>query len=269
MVMLNSYSAEYIYNEDYSSANLVGWTYDQQTSASYYNIDSVVIGDPTQSEWLHIVPWGINKVLTWIQNRYSYNGCGTGIGINKNGKLVKIPLMITEQGMDILGQTQDTSYQVAKNDTQRIEYYSSYLTNVGEAVTSCGIDFKGYFPWALMDNFEWTNAYTCRFGLFYVQCNQYNTIIPRLPKNSVYWYKNFITNNPNGPKSSTNVNSSCTIYNPDSTANFPWSGGQIRGYYYFSSNAYTTTPSTDFYSLNNLTSTQNNYNPQSIIGRIE
>ena len=262
MMLLNTYSAEYIYSQNYSSANLVGWTYDQQTGSSYYSSEGVIIGKETQSSWLHIVPWAVNKLLLWIQNRYGYDGCGTGIGIYKNGVKTQIPLMITENGMDIKGQTQDTSYVVAKNDIERIYYYDSYISNIAEAVKVSGIDFKGYFPWSLLDNFEWASAYTCRFGLFYLKCNTGN-YIARQPKDSVEWYKNYISKNPNGPKAIQNE-TTCDFYNIDKNASSSWEGGPIRGYYYWSNNFYLppfTSETPELYCLDTITVPQTNINP--------
>jgi len=196
-IYLNSYSAEYIYDENYS--NLVGWNYDQQTNQTYTNTEGVLIGAPSQSSWLHVVPWGIKKVIIWLQKQYSFNGPGTGFGIkDKNGKKRKIPLIITENGIDIINQTNTTTYEEAYDDTQRINYYSNYLKNISQALKISGVRMDGYCPWALLDNFEWSHAYTCRFGIFYLDCNSSGNIT-RLPKKSAYWFNNYIKNNPNGP----------------------------------------------------------------------
>jgi beta-glucosidase/6-phospho-beta-glucosidase/beta-galactosidase len=32
--------------------------------------DGVPIGPRAASEWLYIVPWGLEKLLVWISNRY-------------------------------------------------------------------------------------------------------------------------------------------------------------------------------------------------------
>ncbi|MQM12856.1 hypothetical protein Taro_045775 [Colocasia esculenta] len=48
---------------------------------------------------------------------------------------------------------------------------------------------KGYFCWSLMDNFEWSNGYTMRFGLCYVD---YNDGLRRLPKASYEWFSEFM-----------------------------------------------------------------------------
>ena len=47
---------------------------------------------------------------------------------------------------------------------------------------------KGYFAWTLMDNFEWAEGYTRRFGMIHVD---FDTQRRRL-KQSGTWYRNFL-----------------------------------------------------------------------------
>ena len=48
---------------------------------------------------------------------------------------------------------------------------------------------KGYFVWSLLDNFEWADGYSERFGIVYVD---YPTL-ERVPKSSFAWYRDFIS----------------------------------------------------------------------------
>ena len=47
-----------------------------------------------------------------------------------------------------------------------------------------GADVRGYFEWTFLDNFEWAEGYTQRFGMVYVDF----TTQERIPKDSAYWY---------------------------------------------------------------------------------
>jgi len=75
-------------------------------------------------------------------------------------------------------------------DTDRVMYLRNYLTQLQRA-TADGIPVKGYFLWSLMDNFEWADGYTNRFGLHFVD---YATQ-KRTPKLSASFYREVIARN--------------------------------------------------------------------------
>jgi beta-glucosidase len=65
------------------------------------------------------------------------------------------------------------------------------VTAVAEAVER-GVDVRGYYCWSLLDNFEWAEGYTQRFGLVHVD---YETQ-KRTPKRSFQWYADLIAAQP-------------------------------------------------------------------------
>jgi beta-glucosidase len=75
-------------------------------------------------------------------------------------------------------------------DTDRVMYLRNYLTQLQRAVAE-GVPVKGYFLWSLMDNFEWADGYTNRFGLHYVDY----TSQKRTPKLSANFYREVIARN--------------------------------------------------------------------------
>jgi beta-glucosidase len=80
------------------------------------------------------------------------------------------------------------------HDPERTAYLQSHITAVGRAVAA-GVPVKGYFVWSLLDNFEWAYGYAKRFGIVYVD---YPTL-ERVPKDSFYWYRDFIGSRPRQP----------------------------------------------------------------------
>jgi beta-glucosidase len=75
-------------------------------------------------------------------------------------------------------------------DTDRVMYVRNHLANAQRA-TAEGYPLKGYFLWSLMDNFEWADGYTKRFGIFYVDFKTQK----RTPKLSAEYYRNAIAQN--------------------------------------------------------------------------
>jgi len=80
------------------------------------------------------------------------------------------------------------------HDPERTAYLQSHVTAVGRAVAA-GVPVKGYFVWSLLDNFEWAHGYAKRFGIVYID---YPTL-ERVPKDSFYWYRDFIGSRPRQP----------------------------------------------------------------------
>jgi beta-glucosidase len=69
----------------------------------------------------------------------------------------------------------------------RIEYHHRHVLAVHRALRS-GCDIRGYTAWSLMDNFEWAEGYTKRFGLVHVDFET----LKRTPKDSFDWYRRLI-----------------------------------------------------------------------------
>ncbi len=68
------------------------------------------------------------------------------------------PVYITENGT------------CTPDDTERSRFMVAHLKQVHRAV-SRGIDVRGYYYWSCMDNFEWAEGFTPRFGLMEVDYN--------------------------------------------------------------------------------------------------
>jgi beta-glucosidase len=73
------------------------------------------------------------------------------------------------------------------DDPDRVSYLEGY---VGAALRARaeGVPLEGYFVWSLLDNFEWSEGYSKRFGIVYVDFET----LERVPKSSFAWYRDRI-----------------------------------------------------------------------------
>ena len=75
-----------------------------------------------------------------------------------------LPIVITENGQSC----DDRIFLDGKvHDPDRSDFIERYLTELAHAADD-GIPVRGYFHWALTDNFEWASGYNERFGLVYI-----------------------------------------------------------------------------------------------------
>ncbi len=74
------------------------------------------------------------------------------------------------------------------DDGDRVEFLAAHVAAAADAIAR-GVDLRGYFAWSLLDNFEWAEGYSKRFGIVHVD---YATQV-RTPKRSARWYAELIS----------------------------------------------------------------------------
>jgi beta-glucosidase len=80
------------------------------------------------------------------------------------------------------------------HDTRRVAYHRQYLQALARAIAD-GADVRGYHAWTLLDNFEWEEGFSQRFGLAYVDFKTQQRTI----KESGHWYAKVAAGNRVGP----------------------------------------------------------------------
>ena len=91
-----------------------------------------------------------------------------------------LPIHVTENGIAVDDYVNPDG---EVEDQERIDYIRTHLEAMLDALDA-GVDLRGYFHWALLDNFEWAGGFRPRFGLHYVD---YATG-QRIPKRSAAFY---------------------------------------------------------------------------------
>jgi beta-glucosidase len=89
---------------------------------------------------------------------------------------------ITESGCGYL----DSPYDKAGGhvpDTRRIEFFRAELAELARAIAD-GARVRAFHAWSLLDNFEWLDGYSQRYGLTYVDFRDQKRTI----KDSGLWY---------------------------------------------------------------------------------
>ncbi|XP_061724124.1 myrosinase 1-like [Cydia pomonella] len=118
-----------------------------------------------ENGWLYVYPEGLRKILGWLKQNYG-----------------DIDIIITENGYS-------TSVRSLQDD-DRLHYYREYLKQLLLAIEEDGVNVVAYTAWSLMDNFEWTDGYTSKFGIYDVDFSDPER--RRRPKKSALFYREVI-----------------------------------------------------------------------------
>jgi beta-glucosidase len=157
-VGLNVYTADYVRADD----SPLGFAVEKRPT-SYPHM---------ASPWINVAPeslyWAIrNPTDIWKDKAkelyITENGCSSDDVINSAGHV---------------------------EDTDRVMYLRNHVTQMHRAATE-GFPIKGYFLWSLLDNYEWADGYSKRFGICYVDFKTQK----RTLKQSAEWYREVIKRN--------------------------------------------------------------------------
>lgn len=119
----------------------------------------------TQMGW-EIYPQGMTDVLHRI-----------------SADLPGVPIWVCENG----GAMDEVVDAAGVHDPIRTQYLHDHIAALLQAREE-GVDVRGYFAWSLLDNIEWAEGWTKRFGIVRVDLDTQE----RTPKDSAHWYRSVL-----------------------------------------------------------------------------
>jgi len=174
-------------------AELLGWREGDETTVraaldfvgiNYYS--SWLVADAPEGNG---VP-GLNAKAEWARNYAPHRQTDNGWDIYPKGfydilvdiaeHIGHLPMEITENG---------AAYNTLPgadgkvHDSARIAWVRAHLLELARAIRD-GVPVRAYHHWSLLDNFEWAEGYSQRFGLVHVDFKTQK----RTPKDSAAWF---------------------------------------------------------------------------------
>lgn len=142
------------------------WARSADNDEGYVTIPKPASFPRMASPWLHVGP----EVAYWGVRHTSELWSPKTIYISENG-----------------ASADDKLINGRIDDIDRVMYLRNYFGQFRRAAAE-GYPLKGYFLWSLLDNFEWADGYSKRFGIHYVDFATQK----RIPKLSANWYKEVV-----------------------------------------------------------------------------
>ena len=126
-------------------------------------VETTAMGWPVESD-------GLTELLVRLHEEYT-----------------QIPFYVTENGRAVYDYVDPEG---GVDDEERVAYLDAHFRAAHEAMEQ-GVDLRGYMVWSLLDNFEWAEGYSKRFGIVFVDYGTQR----RIPKMSARWYREVIERN--------------------------------------------------------------------------
>ena len=129
-----------------------------------YYTRSVVRDDP-DGDWLGTATVRQRDAL-YTETGWEVHPPGLAAVLDRVWRALRpVPLYITENGAAFPDPAQPAGGRL--DDPLRVEYLRTHLLEAQRALDR-GVDLRGYFAWSLLDNVEWAEGLSKRFGLVHV-----------------------------------------------------------------------------------------------------
>ena len=111
----------------------------------------------------------------------------TELLVRLHREYARLPIYITENGAAFYDYVDPEG---GVDDEERVAFLDAHFRAAHAAIEE-GVDLRGYMVWSLLDNFEWAEGYSKRFGIVFVDYGTQR----RIPKMSARWYTEVIERN--------------------------------------------------------------------------
>ena len=162
---LNYYRRYHVHHEPGASASPSPWPGSPDVAFT----DPGPGETPTTNGWA-VEPDGLHEALVRVATDYD-----------------PPPLYVHENG-GAFPDVPDADGQV--HDDDRVAFLDAHLRACLDSIAA-GVDLRGYFVWSYLDNFEWAEGYTQRFGVVHVDF----ATQARTPKASARWFSRVVAAN--------------------------------------------------------------------------
>ncbi|PZC72821.1 hypothetical protein B5X24_HaOG210538 [Helicoverpa armigera] len=145
------------------------WDSGEKTFINYiFGLEAALDVDPhwqfSENPSLPVYPEGLRKLLHWLRQHYG-----------------DLEFFITENGYGSRGSN--------LNDNIRVSFIRRHLEQISLAIQE-GINVSAYTYWSLMDNFEWSDGYQTKYGLYEVDFSDH--LRKRTPRKSAIYFANIV-----------------------------------------------------------------------------
>lgn len=158
-------------------------------ATSYYN-SIVASSDPGEAKASGNLFGGVrNPFLTESEWGWTIDPIGIRICLRELYERYQLPIMIVENGLG----AKDELAAGQIHDIYRITYLREHIREVLKAMDE-GVNVKAYTMWSFLDLVSASSGeMKKRYGLVYVDLDdEGNGSLKRIPKDSFYWYQNFL-----------------------------------------------------------------------------
>jgi beta-glucosidase len=146
---------------------------DLKTAERFSDLNATTVlpeGVETTAMGWPVEPDGLTELLVRLHEEYT-----------------ECPIYITENGRAVYDYVDPEG---GVDDEERVAFLDDHFRAAHDAIEQ-GVKLRGYMVWSLLDNFEWAEGYSKRFGIVFVDYGTQR----RIPKTSARWYKGVIERN--------------------------------------------------------------------------
>ena len=130
-----------------------------------------------------------NPYTKYSEYNWNMDPVGLRFALRRIYDMYRLPVMITENGWSA---NEKIGEDGMIHDVNRVEYYQGMVEQMNLAIED-GVALIGFNPWSFTDVLSASQGMDKRYGMVFVDRDNHDLkTMKRIPKDSYYWYQNFL-----------------------------------------------------------------------------